>query len=325
MRRLLRAREVGILLVLAMEIAVFSLLTRQPGRPSPMLDPANLLATVRDMTVLATAALGSCVVIISGGIDLSVGSCIALTSVVIATAIVAGYPPLVASLLGVLTAVAMGLLSATFITRARLPPFIATLGMMSIARGVAYLITKGATLPIPDSGFTREFGSGMVSMLGLGVPVPVLLLLVCALLFHLLMTRTRWGRQVYALGGNEEAARLSGVPVARLKVSVYALGGLMAGLAGVIFTAYYGTGQSTAAMGWELDAIASVVIGGGSLSGGRGSIWGTCIGALLFQVLRSGLAMVGASDYNQLIIGAVVIAVVAFDQLTSRRTGARGV
>lgn len=324
MGRLLRARELGILLVLAAEIALFSLLTRQPDRPSPMLDPSNLLAIVRDVTVLATAALGSCVVIISGGIDLSVGSCIALTSVVTATAIVSGYPPLVASMLGILTAMGMGLLSASFITRAKLPPFIATLGMMSIARGLAYLITRGATVPIPDSGFTRHFGSGMVSWFGVAVPVPVLLLLVCALGFHLLMTRTRWGRQVYALGGNEEAARLSGVPVARLKVSVYVLAGLMAGLAGVLFTAYYGTGQSTAAMGWELDAIASVVIGGGSLSGGRGSIWGTCIGALLFQVLRSGLAMVGASDYNQIILGAVVIAVVAFDQLTSRRTGARG-
>jgi len=129
------------------------------------------------------------------------------------------------------------------------------------------------------------------------------------------------GREVYALGGNEEAARLSGVPILRLKYLVYALGGLMAGLAGVIFTAYYGTGQSTAAMGWELDAIASVVIGGGSLSGGRGSVWGTCVGALIFQVLRSGLAMVGASDYNQLIIGAVVIAVVAFDQVTRKGRG----
>jgi len=319
MRRLFRAREFGILVVLAAEIAAFSVLTHRPDRPNPMLDADNLLATMRDMTVLATAALGSCVVIISGGIDLSVGSCIALTSVVTAYAIVSGYPPLVASLLGVGTAMVMGVLSATFITRAKLPPFIATLGMMSIARGLAYLITKGATIPIPDSGFTRGLGSGRIPFPGLAVPVPVLLLLVCAVLFHLLMTRTRWGREVYALGGNEEAARLSGVPVVRLKTLVYTLGGLMAGLAGVIFTAYYGTGQSTAAMGWELDAIASVVIGGGSLSGGRGSIWGTCVGALIFQVLRSGLAMVGASDYNQLIIGAVVIAVVALDQVTSRR------
>ncbi len=319
MRRLLRARELGILLVLAAEIAVFSLLTRQPDRPSPMLDADNLLATVRDMTVLATAALGSCVIIIAGGIDLSVGSCIALTSVVTAYAITHGYSPLAASVLGVLVAMLMGVISATFITRASLPPFIATLGMMSIARGLAYLITKGATIPIPDSGFTRVLGSGMVPLPMLAIPVPVVLLLVLAVAFHLFMTRTRWGREIYALGGNEESARLSGVPVVRLKYLVYTLGGLMAGLAGVIFTAYYGTGQSTAAMGWELDAIASVVIGGGSLAGGRGSIWGTCIGALIFQVLRSGLAMVGASDYNQLIIGAVVIAVVAFDQIASRR------
>jgi ribose/xylose/arabinose/galactoside ABC-type transport system permease subunit len=321
MRRLFRAREFGILLVLAVEIAVFSILTHRPDRPNPMLDASNLLATVRDMTVLATAALGSCVIIISGGIDLSVGSCIALTSVVTAYAIVSGHSPVWACLLGVSTAVVMGLLSATFITRAKLPPFIATLGMMSIARGLAYLVTKGATIPIPDSGFTRGLGSGMIPLPGLSMPVPVLLLLVCALVFHLFLSRTRLGREIYALGGNEEAARLSGVPIVRLKYLVYALGGLMAGLAGVIFTAYYGTGQSTAAMGWELDAIASVVIGGGSLSGGRGSVWGTCIGALIFQVLRSGLAMVGASDYNQLIIGAVVIAVVAFDQVTRKGRG----
>lgn len=319
MRRLFRAREFGILVVLAVEIAVFSVLTHHPDRPNPMLDASNLLATVRDMTVLAIAALGTCVIIIAGGIDLSVGSCIALTSVVNAFAIVEGYPPVVACALGVLTAVLMGTLSATFITYAKLPPFIATLGMMSIARGLAYLVTKGATIPIPDSGFTRVLGSGMVSLPGLTVPVPVVLLLIFALGFHVFMTRTRRGREIYAVGGNEEAARLSGVPIVRLKYLVYALGGLMAGLAGVVFTAYYGTGQSTAAMGWELDAIASVVIGGGSLSGGRGSVWGTCIGALIFQVLRSGLAMVGASDYNQLIIGAVVIAVVAFDQVASRR------
>ncbi len=319
MRRLLRAREVGILIVLLAELAVFAVLTHQPERANPMLDASNLLATIRDMTVLATAALGSCVIIIAGGIDLSVGSCIALTSVVTAYAITQGHPPLLAGLLGVLTSAAMGLLSATFITRAKLPPFIATLGMMSIARGLAYLITKGATLPIPDSNFTRVLGSGMVSLPGVALPVPVLLLVVFALMFHLFMARTRYGREIYAMGGNEESARLSGVPIVRMKYLVYGLGGLMAGVAGVIFTAYYGTGQSTAAMGWELDAIASVVIGGGSLSGGRGSIWGTCIGALIFQVLRSGLAMVGASDYNQLIIGAVVIAVVAFDQVTTRR------
>jgi len=319
MHRLVRARELGILLVLLVEIAVFGVLTHRPDRPNPMLDASNLLAMVRDMTVLATAALGSCVIIISGGIDLSVGSCIALTSVVTAQAIVSGYPPVVACALGIVTTMMVGLLSATFITRTKLPPFIVTLGMMSIARGLAYLITKGATIPIPDSGFTRVLGSGTVPLFGLAVPVPVVLLLGFAAGFHLLLTRTRWGRQVFALGGNEEAARLSGVPIVALKYSVYALGGLMAGLAGVVFTAYYGTGQSTAAMGWELDAIASVVIGGGSLSGGRGSIWGTCIGALIFQVLRSGLAMVGASDYNQLIIGAVVIAVVAFDQVTRKR------
>lgn len=319
MRRLFRARELGILVVLAVEIAIFGILTQRPDRPNPMLDADNLLATMRDMTVLATAALGSCVIIVAGGIDLSVGSCIALTSVVTAHAIVAGNSPLVACVLGILSATGMGIISAILITRASLPPFIATLGMMSIARGLAYLITKGATIPIPDSGFTRVLGSGMVPLPMLAVPVPVVLLLLLALVFHGFMTRTRWGREIYAVGGNEESARLSGVPVVRLKYLVYALGGLMAGLAGVIFPAYYGTGQSTAAMGWELDAIASVVIGGGSLSGGRGSIWGTCIGALIFQVLRSGLAMVGASDYNQLIIGAVVIAVVAFDQVASRR------
>lgn len=319
MPRLLRTRELWVLLVLVAEVLIFAFLTHRPDRPNPMLDADNLLATVRDMTVLATAALGSCVIIISGGIDLSVGSCIALTSVVTAYGIVSGLPPFVAVLLGLLTAVLMGVLSATFITRANLPPFIATLGMMSIARGLAYLVTKGATIPIPDSGFTRVLGSGALNMPGVSIPTPVLLLLVFALVFHVMMTRTRVGRQIYALGGNEEATRLSGVAVVRLKYLVYALGGLMAGLAGVVFTAYYGTGQSTAAMGWELDAIASVVIGGGSLSGGRGSIWGTCIGALIFQILRSGLAMVGASDYNQLIIGAVVIAVVAFDQVASRR------
>jgi len=323
-RKILGLREPAIAAVLVIEVAIFAAMLHRPGRANPMLQPDYWLEVVRDSAVLSIAAVGSCMVIVSGGIDLAVGSMIALSCVLCALTIrglTASLGPPVAVALGVLAgtagAGAVGLVSGTLVAAVRLPPFIATLAMMSIARGCAFRITQGSTIPVPDSFFTEHFGSGKIPLGLFSLPAPVAVLIVLALAATFFMTRMKWGRQMYAIGGNEEAARFAGVRVGRIKLMVYVLAGLLAGLAGVVLTAYYGTGQSTAATGWELDAIAAVVVGGGSLSGGRGSIIGACFGALIFTMLQSGLTMLNMSEDKQLIVGLVIIAAVAFDMLTS--------
>ncbi len=322
LRRLTATRELGILFVLAIEIAVFALLLRQPGRANPFLDSQAVLNAVEDSAVLGLAAVGSCLVIVSGGIDLAVGSIIALVAVVTAWLMqpAVGWPAVLAVAAGLLTGAACGAVSGLVITRAGLPPFIVTLGMMSVVRGLAFLLTGGRTLTLAaDSPLLERVGDGALHLAGLRVPVLVLVLVAVAATVAVVMGRAVVGRQVLALGGNEEAARLSGVPVARLKVGVYAAAGLLAGLAGCAYLAAHGAGQSTAAVGWELDAIAAAVLGGASLSGGRGSVVGACLGALIFRVLLKGLTMLGASRYQQVIIGAVVIVAVIVDQVATAR------
>ena len=317
-KRLLSIRELGIALVLLVEIAVFAWLLRQPGQRNVFLGSEAFLKVVRDTAVLGVAAIGTTIVIISGGIDLSVGSVIALATVTAAAVLKAGWAPVAAVPAAVLVGLACGQVTAAVINLAKLPPFIVTLGMMSIARGGAFLLTRGSTITLIDSPYARAVNADL--RLGpLLVPAPVVVLVAVALGCALLMSRTTFGRAVFALGGNEEAARLSGLRVARLKRLVYGLAGACAGLAGCLFVGQYSTGQSTAAAGWELDAIAAAVLGGASLSGGRGSIVGTCLGALIFRVLLRGLTMLNASDYSQVITGVVVIVVVVLDQVATAR------
>ncbi|MBI5834981.1 MAG: ABC transporter permease [Armatimonadetes bacterium] len=321
-KRVLALRELGIVAVLLAEVALFAVLCRQPGRPNPFLQPEALLNVVRDSAVLGLAAIGTTVIIVAGGIDLSVGSVLALCAVVVASLMEAGHA-LWAVPVGLLVGIACGLITASIINAAKLPPFIVTLGMMSVARGSAFLVTGGRTVTLPESTFTHAVG-GNIMVAGVLVPVPALIWVGVALLAAMWLSRSRLGRAVTALGGNEEAARLSGLPIARLKRVVYGLGGGMAAMAGSVFVAYYGTGQSTAAGGWELDAIAAAVLGGASLNGGRGSIIGTCVGAVIFRVLQRGLTMLGASDYSQVITGIVVVAVVVLDQFATRRAHRAG-
>ena len=346
-KRILGLRELAIIAVLIIEVGVFAVLLHRPDRENPMLKPDVWLGVALDTTVLSIAAIGSCIVIVSGGIDLAVGSVIGLSCVLTAF-VIHGLTPLVGAAvavpLGILAGLGggtlAGLTSGTFVTAVRLPPFVATLAMMSIARGLAFLVTRGSTIEVPESLFTRNFGRGVIPISfqwlyrwpaieraipdriqveRVDVPAPVVLLVVLALAVTFFMTRMKWGRQIYAVGGNEQAARFAGVRVGRIKLLVYGLAGAMAGLAGVVLGAHYGTGQSTAAMGWELDAIAAVVVGGGSLSGGRGSVIGTCFAAIIFGMLQSGLTMLRMSDYKQLIVGLVIVSVVAFDLLTSAK------
>jgi len=326
-KRLLAVRELGILAVLALEIMIFAWLLRRPGEANTFLNSQSMLNAVRESAVLGLAAIGASIVIVSGGIDLAVGSIIALVTVVGARLMTLPEPLPIA--LAVPIAIGCGALcgavSGAVICRAKLPPFIVTLGMMSVVRGTAFLITRSRTISLPrDSWLLQAVGQGEVGLGRVACPNLALILLVVAAVFAWAMSHTALGRRIVAVGGNEQAARLSGVPVERVKLWVYGLAGGCAGLAGVAYLAKYGAGQSTAATGWELDAIASAVLGGASLSGGRGSVVGACLGALIFRLLQKGLTMLGASDYQQVIVGLVVIVAVVVDQMTVARARRMG-
>lgn len=270
---------------------------------------SNLLNVMEQTSINALIAAGMTFVIISGGIDLSVGSLLALSGVVLASALQQGLGVPLAALLGLAVGAACGLGNGVLVARGRLPPFIATLGMMSVARGAALFYTDGR----PVSGFASDFrflATGRVFI----VPVPVLVTIAVYVLLHFVLTRTRFGRYVYAIGGNEEAARLSGVAVRFHKTMVYGVSGLMSALAALILTARLNSAQPIAGIMYELDAIAATVIGGTSLLGGSGSLIGTLIGALIMGVLRNGLNLLGISSFlQQIVIGLVIVVAVLVD------------
>ena len=270
---------------------------------------SNLMNVMEQTSINAVIAVGMTFVILSGGIDLSVGSLVALSGVALAAALRAGAPLPIALLAGLATGAAAGLVNGLLITRGKLPAFIATLGMMSVARGLTLFLTDGRPISGFESGF-RTLATGRV----LGVPASVLLAAALYLAAHVILTRTRFGLYVYAIGGNEEATRLSGVGVRFHKTMVYVLAGLMSAVASVILTARLNSAQPIAGMMYELDAIAATVIGGTSLLGGSGTIGGTLIGALIMGVLRNGLNLLGISSFlQQVVIGLVIIAAVLVD------------
>jgi ribose/xylose/arabinose/galactoside ABC-type transport system permease subunit len=278
---------------------------------------SNLLNVCEQTSINAVIAVGMTCVILTGGIDLSVGSIVALAGVVLGAALKAGYPPSLAIPLSLAAGTVCGVCNGLLITRGRLPPFIATLGMMSVARGLALLFTDGR----PISGFEASF-RGIATGRVAGVPVPVLVTIVVYVGAHFMLTRTRFGRYVFAIGGNEEAARLSGVAVGFHKTVVYALSGLASAFAAVLLTARINSAQPIAGISYELDAIAAAVIGGTSLLGGSGSAGGTLIGALIMGVLRNGLNLLGISSFlQQVVIGSVIVSAVLLDSVlkNSRR------
>ena len=276
---------------------------------------ANLLNVMEQTAINAIVAVGMTYVIISGGIDLSVGSLLAVAGVVLALALKAGWPMPIAALASIGVGALSGLANGVGIAFGKLPPFIMTLGMMSVARGAALLATDGR----PVSGFSAGFRSLATGHV-LGIPAPIVLTLIIYLLSHLVLSRTRFGRYVYGIGGNEEATRLSGVPVRFHKTVVYGVSGAASAIAAILLTARLNTAQPIAGINYELDAIAATVIGGTSLSGGDGSLGGTLIGALTMGVLRNGLNLLGVSSFlQQLVIGAVIIAAVLIDRILKEK------
>jgi ribose transport system permease protein len=310
MRRLVSSgRRLGTLLGLVGLCLLLWILTPH------FLTVSNLVNVLEQTSINAVIALGMTFVIISGGIDLSVGSLLALAGVVLATLLHAGVPPPLAAAAALATGFLFGTLNGLAITLGRLPPFIATLGMMSIARGCALVFTEGR----PISGFDDGFRSVATARLA-SIPAPVLVTIVAYGLGQFVLSRTRFGRYTYAIGGNEEATRLSGVNVRLHKTVVYGVSGLASAVAAVLLTARLNSAQPIAGIMYELDAIAATVIGGTSLMGGEGTLTGTLIGALIMGVLRNGLNLLGVSSFlQQIVIGLVIVTAVLVDTTLKSR------
>ncbi len=281
----------------------------------------NGLNVLRQIAVNICISTGMTLIVLTGGIDLSVGSVLALCAAVTAGLfkggieipainLFVGFTFLGAVLGGIILGFLLGWFNGFTITRFKVPPFVATLAMLTIARGFTMLYTKGH--PISNLGRRFAFiGSGSF----LGIPIPVWIAIVVVSLAALITRKTKFGRYIYAIGGNEQAAKLSGINISRVKIWVYAMAGGLAALAGIIVTARLDSAQPNAGISYELDAIAAVVIGGTSLSGGKGSVWGTVMGAIIIGVLNNGLVLLNVSPFwQQVVKGAVILLAVIIDK-----------
>lgn len=278
----------------------------------------NLASVARQTAVINLMALGMTLVIITGGIDLSVGSTLALAGLFGTMAIKAGQPIPVAIFIGIFAGCGCGLLNGLMITGLRVNSFIVTLGTLEAYRGIALVVSKGLPVhEIPDA--FSYLGDGTL----LGIPFSLWVLAACAVVMHVVLEHTKLGRYAFAIGSNSAAAYYAGVPIRFHLTAVYAIAGMLAGLAGMVEASRLMTGQPTAGQGYELQAIAAVVIGGGSLQGGEGSVVGTLIGAFIIGLLSNGSDLLGINPYwQQVIIGGVIIAAVAFDEFRKRKLSA---
>lgn len=280
----------------------------------------NLFNITRNFAFIGIIALGMTAVIITAGIDLSVGSVMGLSGIVAGLVLEAGYPLFVGAGVGLLVALAAGAVNGVLIAYLKLSPFVVTLGMLSIARSLALVVSNNQMVYQfgPDEDLYLAIGGGTV----LGVANPVWVLIVLSLLFGWLFHFTAWGRHVYAIGGNEQAARLTGVPVERIKVSVYMLCSLMAGLAAVLMVGWLGAVTNALGMTYELRVIAATVIGGANLMGGQGGAFGAMIGAALIEVIRNGLLLAGVDPYWQgAFVGLFIILAVLLERIRGRQSG----
>ena len=277
----------------------------------------NLMGVFRQSAVNALLALGQLAVIITAGIDLSVGSILGLCCVLVAMLLKAGVPPALAVAAALAIGVLLGALNGVLFTKLHLPhPFIPTLGMMNFARGLALVLTGGFPISELPAGF-RFLGAGSIAW----IPAPVLLVVVCCLLFHIFLRYTTYGRDTYAIGGNRQAALLSGIPVDRRLIMVYALSGGMSALGAIVLAGRMNSGFPLAGMGAELDSIAAVIIGGASFFGGMGTVAGTLVGALIMGVLRNGLNLLNVSaSWQTVVIGVVIVVAVWVDVVRQRAT-----
>jgi ribose transport system permease protein len=282
------------------------------------LTSTNIFNILRDFSWIAISAFGQCMVIITAGVDLSVGSVMALSGLASAMLLERGVNVPLAVLGGVLTGTVVGFLNGLMLTKGKLPPFIATLGSLLMARGLCYGLTGGWPVRNLPQSF-RYLGQHDIPIAGLGVPLPFVVTLVLAVLTAVFLTRTVWGYRIYAVGGNETATKLSGINTDRVKIMVYALCGFLSAIGGVLMTARLGVAAPTAAQSYELDVIAAAVVGGTSFAGGEGTILGVFIGAIIMRVLRNGLVLIGVSAYwLQAVQGLIIVTTIMLDQLRKR-------
>lgn len=313
-RELLESPWLGPGLALALVYALFSFLT-----PDTFLGTINLTTMARQTVVVAIAAIGMTLVMVQGGIDLSVGSSVALTTVVVARVLRDGHGPVPAVFAGLSVAAFAGALNGALVTKLRITPFIVTLGTMSVLRGTAKGLASEQKIDADPRGLDQWMSALDPDHAFFVFPPGVWLTLLVAVLAALLLHRTIVGRHIVATGSNSEAARLCGVPVGRVTLVVYTLAGLAAGLSGVLEFSTLTVGDPTDSLGLELEVIAAVVIGGGSLSGGQGSIAGTLLGALLLTVIKTGCTHVGLPNWVQEILtGAIIVAAMGLDRLRQR-------
>jgi ribose transport system permease protein len=271
---------------------------------------SNLLNVARQVSLNAIIAVGMTLVIITGGIDLSVGSILALSGSITAGLLVAGQATSVAVIAGLLVGALLGAGNGLLITRGGIPPFIATLGVMTIARGATLVYTDGRPITGMTEGF-RQIGGGYLG----AIPIPVIIMALVVLTVYVILTRMKLGRYIYAIGGNQEATRLSGINTGTYTLIVYTLGGVLSALSGIVLTSRLNSAQPTAGMGFELDAIAAVVLGGTSLAGGVGGVMGTLVGAMIIGVLDNGLNLLNVSSfYQQIAKGTVILLAVLLDR-----------
>jgi ribose/xylose/arabinose/galactoside ABC-type transport system permease subunit len=304
----LRPGQAGLMAALVLMCAALSF-----AEPVFLTAP-NLINLVRQISINGILAVGVTYVLLTGGVDLSLGSVTALAGVVAASFAHAGqYPVAVPVAMGLLTGACCGAVNGVVAAKGRVAPFIATLGMMTVARGMALVVSGGRPVSGLSEAFTRIGGSAVG-----GVPVPILIFCLVAAASHLFLHNLKPGRYIYAVGGNENAARASGVGVAGIKALAYTICGSSAGLAGVVLASRITTGQPNAGVGYELDAIAAAVIGGTSLSGGVGGVGGTILGALLMGVINNGLDLLNVSSYYQQIVKGLIIVGAVW---TDRRQG----
>lgn len=279
---------------------------------SAFLEPSNLFNLLRQVSINGLIAFGMTFVILTGGIDLSVGSTLALSSALVAILMVSGVDGIIAILIGCIFGAILGAINGLLITLGKMAPFIATLATMTVFRGATLVITDGNPITNLNGSYAFQlFGRGYF----LGIPVPAVTMFITFIILYVILHKTIFGRQTYAMGGNEKAAFISGIKVNKLKVCIYGLAGLMSALAGAILTSRLNSAQPTAGMSYELDAIAAVVLGGTSLTGGKGRIVGTLIGVLIIGVLNNGLNLLGVSSfYQQVVKGVVIIIAVLIDR-----------
>jgi ribose/xylose/arabinose/galactoside ABC-type transport system permease subunit len=304
--RISSLREVGIIIAFFLLLIVLSILS-----PNAFAKPANLINILKQASINGILAMGMMFVIVSGGIDLSVGSIVALTGVVAASFAHPGeYPLIVPIILSMVIGSIVGLVNGVSVAVGTIPPFIVTLGMMTIVRGLALIAANGQ----PVFGITKVFESISGGFLFNSIPHLVVYFVIVTIICAFVITRTVFGRRVYAIGGNETAAKVSGISVNKIKIAVYTISGFLAGLSGLLLASRLISGSPTSGQSYELDAIAAVIIGGVSMSGGAGKWYGVVIGALLIAVIGNGLDILNVSSHFQLIIkGSIIIVAVLLD------------